>query len=447
MNNRLTNRRQFLIQAGTLMTALGFTRPVLARDAREFGVIPDKREDQSAAFQKMLDIAARQRSRIYLAHGTYAISEIKLPDFVDLAGKGDQTTLVNTTRNSIFTAQHSSRVMMDNILVDGVHLGHNDENVALIDLRRVGNVELTGLMIRRARHDALRLEQCGGSIKRCTISDAGRLGLFSMASKALQISENTVEDCANGGIIVHRHAQGYDGARINNNIIRRISASRGGTGQWGNGINIYKTNDVEIIANKVEDCAFSAIRANTAHDFKMNDNTCLRSGETAIYAEFAFRNAEIKNNTVIDAANGISAVNADVGGGGAVITGNVVKDINAIGPYDPPSTTLGNGINVEADTLVAGNTIENTARYGVNAGWGPHLRNVDLIGNTIKNSRIGIGISAAKGAGSVNVKGNQISAREGNIHMHKWEKINPIDIGLNPAQAPAHITLEGNVTS
>jgi len=445
MKKNFIDRRQFLIQAGTYAAALSFARPALARDAREYGVLPNRREDQSRAFQKMIDRAAKQRVKVYLPNGTYAISGVQLPDFVDLAGDGDHVTLVNTTRNPLLNSRGGSTALLEDILIDGVHLGGQDSNSALIDLRQVTRVELKGITIRRARYDALRLERCSGSITQCNISDSGRFGLYAIESKALNISHNTVEDCADGGIIIHRYEQGYDGSRVRNNTVRRISAVRGGTGQWGNGINIFKTDDVEITDNTIEDCAFSAMRANTARNFKMNNNTCLRSGEMAIFAEFGFRNAEIKDNIVIGAASGISATNANVGGGGAIITGNIVKDMNAIGPYKPQAPYFGQGISAEADALVAQNTIENTAGYGINLGWGPYLRNVDVVGNTIKNAKIGIGISAAKGAGPVSIKGNQINAREGNIRTHEWDKISTIDIGLKPDQAPNHITLEANI--
>lgn len=445
MSTQLIDRRRFLIQAGTCLLGLSFTRPALARDARDFGVMPNTREDQSRAFQQMLDQAAKRRTQVYLPAGTYAISNLQLPSFVDLTGNGHQTILVNTNTKPIFVTQGASSVSLQDMLIDGVHLGAQDESIALVDLRKVSNVTLKRMTITRAKHDVLRLERCGGSIESCNIADAGRFGLFAMECSALQISGNMVEDCADGGIIIHRFAQGFDGSRITKNIVRRISASRGGTGQWGNGINIYKTDDVEIIANEIEDCAFSAIRANTARNFKMNNNICLRSGETAIYAEFAFRDAEIKNNTVIGAANGISAVNANEGGGGAIIAGNIVKDINAVGPYEPEGSSFGKGISAEADTLVTQNRIENTASYGINLGWGPYLSNVAVIANTIKNAEIGIGVSNAKGAGAASIKGNQINAREGAIRTHEWEKISTTDLGLQPVLAPKHITVEGNV--
>ncbi|MEH0071825.1 hypothetical protein V6L77_18445 [Pannonibacter sp. Pt2-lr] len=43
-----------------------------------------------------------------------------------------------------------------------------------------------------------------------------------------------------------------------------------------------------IASNHVSDCAFSAIRANSASNVQISGNTCLRSGETAIYSEFSF---------------------------------------------------------------------------------------------------------------------------------------------------------------
>src|SRR5690606_6912503 len=114
-----------------------------------------------------------------------------------------------------------------------------------------------------------------------------------------------------------------------------------------------------------------AIRANSSGNIHIADNLCVRSGETAVYAEFAFQGAVISGNTVDGAANGISVVNYNEGGRLAVVNGNLVRNLSTTGPYpaDPPG--FGVGITVEADTSVAGNVVEDAPLYGIKIGWGP----------------------------------------------------------------------------
>src|SRR5690606_12330312 len=125
---------------------------------------------------------------------------------------------------------------------------------------------------------------------------------------------NTVADCGNGGILVHRWEKGEDGTIVTGNRIERISAAHGGTGQFGNGINVYRAGNVIVADNRIADCAFSAIRSNSGSNVQITGNNCARSGETAIYSEFAFEGAIISSNIVDGAANGISIVNFNEGG-------------------------------------------------------------------------------------------------------------------------------------
>ena len=44
--------------------------------------------------------------------------------------------------------------------------------------------------------------------------------------------------------------------------------------------------------------------------------------------------------------------------------------------------------------MVTGNVIEGAPAYGIMIGWGPHLRDVSVTDNLIRNVLIGIGVSA-----------------------------------------------------
>jgi uncharacterized secreted repeat protein (TIGR03808 family) len=74
-----------------------------------------------------------------------------------------------------------------------------------------------------------------------------------------------------------------------------------------------------------------------------------------------------------------------------------------------PPQGQGVGIAIEADTAVIGNVIENAARVGIRAGWGPYLSNVTIAGNVVRNAGAGIEVSVAKGAGAAAITGNVIA--------------------------------------
>lgn len=435
-------RRKFLTGFGTF-TILGATmRPVMAQSALKYGVEPNIKRDQSDAFQRMVDRAAALRETINLPAGKYAVSNIRLPTSSKIVGDG--AMLVSSGPHPVLLAQDARSIELHGITISANGRGPSQETIGLLDFRQIEGLELNGITVNQAQNDAIYAEGASGLINNCKISGAGRLGLYAVESRGMNIMNNQVSSCGDGGIIVHRWENGPDGTIIANNQIDDIGATRGGTGQWGNGINVFRADDVIVENNQISDCAFSAIRANTTRNTQIVRNACLRSGETALFVEFAFRNATIIDNTVIGAAVGITATNLDHGGAGSIIRGNTVRDITAPGPYKPEPPYFGHGIAVEADSVVSDNTIENTNGFGINVGWGPYLRNVSVINNSIIRAEIGIGITAVDGAGLATVESNSINARNGAIRSHKWAEISTVDLAENPSSAPDHVQISNN---
>jgi uncharacterized secreted repeat protein (TIGR03808 family) len=174
----------------------------------------------------------------------------------------------------------------------------------------------------------------------------------------------------------------------------------------------------------------------------------MRSGETAIYAEFAFEGAVINANIVDGAANGISIVNFDSGGRMGVCSANMVRNLSTEGPYQPDPPGFGVGISVEADCAVTGNVIENAPRYGMNIGWGAFMRNVVATGNVIRKAGTGIGVSVVEGTGSAVVSDNVIDGAEnGAIVGHRWAKPATGDLASLGKSGFANLTVERNQVS
>ena len=428
------NRRRFLSRFGTvaLFSAVPFassaqTLPISGaqlrgtKSATDYGVVPDAAVDQSALFQAMADAAAANGEAIFLPGGMYVLSGIRLPSGLRVEGVPGRTQLVQAGTGALFQANDGESVTLRGLVIDGLDRAA-DENEGLIDFRNVAGLDISTCTLRGAGANAVYLEGCSGRLQGNSISDARLFAVFSIDGAGLSISGNNIRDCRNGGVIIHRSAPGHDGAIVTGNRISDTGATNGGTGQWGNAINFFRTDDVVAANNVISNSAFSAIRGNSVRGMQVIGNVCRDSGETAIYAEFAFEDAIIANNMIDGAANGISATNLDHGGHGATITGNIIRNLRTTGPYEPDFPGFGTGIGVEADATVTGNVIDGAPLYGINAGWGPYLRDVIVSANTIRGARFGIGVSAADGAGHALIRGNLISARETGIQTHEWGK-------------------------
>jgi uncharacterized secreted repeat protein (TIGR03808 family) len=458
----MLNRRKFL--AGTAgLAVLGLSAEMAAAkmlpgfetvamrgsiDATELGVRPGAMDDQSAAFDKMLRDASARDMPVFLPPGTYVVSNLSLPSRVRLTGVPGATRIVYGGGGHLMMAENAEHIELSGLAFDGANGWLADYAQGLLAFRQIAHLSIDNCQITGSGKHGLALEHASGRIDRTLISGAADAGLYSVEANGLSITGNTVSDCANGGILVHRWQAGEDGTMVTGNRVERIGARGGGTGQNGNGINAFRAGNVIISGNIVSDCAFSAIRANSASNLQIAGNTCLRSGETAVYSEFSFEGAVIANNIVDGAANGISMVNFNEGGRMAVCSGNIVRNLSTVGPYPPDSPGFGIGICAEADTAVSGNVVEDAPLYGMNIGWGPFLRNVTVTGNVIRRAGTGIAVTVVEGAGSAVISDNVIEATiHGAIVGHRWAEPSTGDLASLGSAGHAHLTVERNHVS
>jgi uncharacterized secreted repeat protein (TIGR03808 family) len=314
----------------------------------------------------------------------------------------------------------------------------------LLSLRRSARIELSRLAVLDAAGNGIHLEGCSGAVRHCRIANAGAAGLLSLDARGLEIAGNHVHDCGDNGILVWSSRAAEDGTMVTGNRVERIAARSGGTGQNGNGINVFRAGGVLVSGNRITECAYSAIRANSASNIAMTANSCARLGEVALYAEFAFEGAVIANNLVDGAATGISVTNFNEGGRLAVVQGNLIRNLGR--REHEPQDKRGEGIAVEADAAICGNVIENAPTAGIWLGWGPHLRNIAATGNTIRNARIGIAVQAHEKAGAVLVASNLISgSRDGAVRAMRHAE--PIGGDLARGAALGGVTVTGNVVA
>lgn len=457
----MLDRRRFLSAAGLSAAALA-VRPIEANaagdvitaslrgsiDVTELGMLPGAFDDQSKAFAKILQQAGDRDTPLYIPPGVYIVSNLTLPPRIRLSGAPGASRIIYGGDGHLMVAEDAEHIEIDGIVFDGANRWLSDDVQGLLDFRRTRHVVIDNCQIIGSGKNGIALERIAGRIERNEITGAADAGIYSVEAAGLQITGNTVTDCANGGILVHRWQVADDATIVSGNRVSRIAARNGGTGQNGNGINLFRANKVIVSNNMVSDCAFSAIRANSASNIQIAGNTCMSSGETAIYAEFAFEGVVINGNLVDGAANGISIVNFNEGGRLGVCSGNIVRNLSTQGPYEAYPPGFGVGITVEADCSVTGNVIEAAPRYGMHIGWGEFMRNVVATGNVIRQAGTGIAVTVADGTGPAVISDNLIDgATNGAIVGYRWAKPATGDLARDGAGGLANLTIERNRVS
>lgn len=420
--------------------AAGFGGAALAMD---YGVDPGSSADQTAAIQGALDRAAREGRGLFLPGGTYSISTIELPEASALGGLEGATRLVGLRDGPIVVGENLMATTLEGLEIDGNGVGPESGRAGLVTFTGCARIDIDRVSIGNTRGTALYLSQCGGSVAGCRLHGAGSSGLFSTDAQGLRISGNTIKDCGNGGVRIWRSQTGPDGTIVTGNRISQIRTEAGGSGQNGNGVNVYRAGEVTIADNHITDCAFSAIRVNGAHDNLIRGNTCRSLGEVAIFSEFDFSGSVIADNVVDTAAAGISMTNFDHDGRLATCSGNIVRNILAASPTNPDTSPY--GIGAQADASVTGNVVESVPGRGISAGWGPFLRDVSISANVVRNARIGIAVSVADGAGAASVTGNLVGGSQiAAIAGMRWSDIAEADLQANAGRFP-QLNVAGNL--
>ncbi len=446
----MLDRRRFLAGSATAVAALAATSPAESQpvggplDTASFGLVPDAGHDQSAAFNALL--AAADNAQIFLPPGDYVVSNIRLPARVHLTGVPGASRLVYGGGGFLLLAEDTQRLALEGIGIDGRGLPLEEGISGLVEARRVAALAITGCEITASTRTAIVCERTAGHIGNCAISGADDEAIYCVDAQSMRICDNRVADCGNGGILVHRREPGEDGTIVTGNRIERIAARNGGTGQHGNGINVYQAHNVLVANNHVSDCAFSAIRSNGGNNVQIVANQCLRSGETAIYSEFVFQGAVINSNVVDGAAIGISIANFDHGGRMAVCSGNVVRNLSLDAPYEDHAPGFGIGISVEAETAVTGNVVEGAPRYGMMLGWGEYLRNVTATGNVLRGCPIGMAVTVVEDTGPTLISDNIFSAvPDGAVIGFRWTEAVTGDLAASEAEALPQLRVERNM--
>ena len=414
--------------------------------ATDFGLEPNASHDQTQRLQAAIDATAPAGAPLWIAAGTYFFRSLTLPPAARIVGVPGVSVLRAMAGGTGITGVGADDIWLEGLVLDGdLHAYPDFNRRGLIALRDCSRLTLRDLTVRNTVGHAVSLVRSAGRLHMSNFHHAGQSGIFALDSAGLEIAANTVTDCANNAILVWREKAGDDGTIVSGNRIARIAAAAGGSGQNGNGINVFRAGGVLVTQNRIEDCAFTAIRGNAASNIQMVANSCARLGEVALYAEFGFEGALIASNLVDTAAAGISVTNFNEGGRLAIVQGNIVR--NLARREHEPEDKRGEGIAVEADAVVSANVVENAPTAGIVVGWTRWMREVVVTSNLIRQARIGVAVTGDPSAGSVLVTANMISgARDGAIRaMIRHAPYGP-DLATTTTET-ARVAIHGNAVS
>ncbi len=439
-------RRSLLAGLGAAGLVAAASRPALANalDASQLGLVPNIRDDQSAALATALARAELDGRPLFLPGGTYFISDVRLPRTSQLVGVPGATMLLAAGATRILHAQGAASAVLTGLSFDRGIGGPVDDG-ALVEIADSA-ATITDCAFTGSGGHGLMLTRSKAQVERCRFTGHNHAGIFSLDSIGSVITRNWVTQSNNNGILVWGSEPRRDGTIVSQNHIERIAFTNGGNGQNGNGINVFRADGVIVSDNHIEDCAFTAVRLNATNDTIVRGNVCLASGEVAIFSEFGFSGSVIADNVVDGAAAGISITNFNDGGRLAVCSGNIVRNITPLSVVNPDTRPY--GIFAEADATVTGNVIENVPGLGIGAGWGPYRRNLAVTGNMIREVDTGIAVSVVSEemSGPVTVSGNLVAARRHGIAGFRWDEVTSPDLTGDAGSYPDVHVGENQVT-
>lgn len=433
---------------GAVMPTAGRATPMplgsLGLDVTHFGVNAGSPDDQSAALQRAIDASAEARVPLWLPAGTYIAADLTLPSGAQIYGIRGATRLMLGHGASIVASAQADQVTLQGLVFDG-RRAFLPKDRGLISLRHTRGVRILDCHVQESGGDGIHLEGIEGEIAHTTVIGPAHAAIRSIDARGLVIAQNTILNAGNGGILVWRWNAGDDGTQVLANRIENVEARAGGTGENGNGINIFRAANVIVADNRIKNCAFSAVRGNSASNLHARGNAISNVGEVAVFVEFSYEGAVVANNLIDGSAIGVSITNLyEYGGRLAVCHGNIVRNAVRTGTRPEDRQARGIGIHAEADTTVTGNVVENAEAIGIRAGFGVGLRDVSVTGNVVRVCPIGIAVSVAPGAGSAMVANNLIADAGQAVVGMEWYRTVTGDLARGAESRHAQITINGN---
>jgi uncharacterized secreted repeat protein (TIGR03808 family) len=382
--------------------------------------------------------ALAESGSLALPRGVFQASSISIDRPFSLSGVPGQTIVKGSQRGLLQLS--GPGISISGITFMGPDTA-SDNDAPLVSALNCSDLSLTQCVF-QGGDTALKLQACGGSVRANSFSGQRTTAVFANDSTGMLVAENTISEIGNNGILVWRGELGEDGTQIVHNRISAISDRLGGTGENGNGINVYRAGSVLVSGNRITDCAFTGIRNNSGSNCQIIGNSISRTGEVALYVEFGFEGAIVSNNLLDTVALGISITNFDQGGRLAVCTGNIVRNVTG---GSSRGNTQGVAIHAESDTVVSGNVVEKAVVRGISLGWGSKCRNLSATENIVRDCSVAIAASVTSGAGSMLIESNIIENCEAGVVGFDHEKPVTGELTKQGVDVPGNLSVRANI--
>ena len=336
---------------------------------------------------------------VFLPAGTYVVSNLTLPRYVRLSGVpgatrivygGDGHLLIGRGRRAYRTDRpgHRRRQPLDR---------RSTRRASSIFSRVAPRRRSTIARSSAAARTASRFERVGGRIERSTISGRRRrrhlFGRGGRARRSPATPSPTAPMAASSCIAGSRPTTAPSSS---GNRVERIAARNGGTGQNGNGINVFRADNVMVVEQRRQ-------RLRLLGDPRQQrQQPADRSQHLLAHrrdrASMPNSPSKAPSSTPTSSTARPTASRSSISTRAAAWPSARQHRAQSVdqGPLPADAPGFGVGITVEADTAVTGNVVENAPLYGLQIGWGPYMRNVVATGNVIRKAGTGIAVTWSK---------------------------------------------------
>src|SRR4051812_13453964 len=235
--------------AGALATAdAAHAAPLastLGRDATQYGVRPGSPDDQTKALQRAIDEAARARVPLVLPPGVYRTSMLRLSTGTQLIGVRGATRLLFTGGASMLLGEGADGLTLSNITLDGGGIALPARR-GLVHCLGGRDIRILDCEIIDSGGNGIWLENVSGDVSGNSLTRIAVTAITSFDAQGLIVSRNSILGTSDNGIEILRTAIGDDGTLVLDNRIEDIKAGPGGSGQYGNAINAFRTGNVIV---------------------------------------------------------------------------------------------------------------------------------------------------------------------------------------------------------
>ncbi len=400
----------------------------------------------SNTLQGAINQAQSTQLPLFISAGVYTFPPATITAPVTITAIKDSVQLRSSTSNafsiSVGSGTNSSRVA--GVVLRGLNFDGENKPLAssipgLANFWNADRLVVEDCFFWQSAQSGVYLYGSEGRISsnRC---DSCNESITGVNTQGMTLENNYLTNSLNNGIQFHVEPWGsnsFDGVVMHRNRIYTVNNNQGGSGQFGNAIVCTGLQFVRITDNIISIANYSAVRVAYCRDVVISGNVAQSIRETAIFvenpADYAggWSNISVVSNVLNNVGLGISLVNCNAGSRRATVVGNTIYKAqkNSFPEWTTPDTnpisqytriTQGVGIWGGADTIIEGNTVEQTASAAIVAIFGgtwnsqtqsaPDRNTVTTIvsGNNVKYCDVGVGYTDDDSRTFGEVSGNTI---------------------------------------